>query len=235
MPKSVSVRLLSLTVALVLALAASASANPLVWSSPLGPTLPQPPAVDLGPATPTISIKTASLADAQSVAARHGVEVVRSFPWIDWYELTSPAGTTDGRDFARQVGDDPEVTATDAIAPGEQLLTQFTPRDTAWDAAAVLQTGEQAQWHFAKANFPAAWDRTTGKGVTIGVIDSEFDTTHPELSAKIRNPYNTSSGTANYHTGNTRATEPRPAPWHARRRALGSQHGQRGGRLGRRL
>ena len=205
MSNSVSVRLLSITVALLLALAASASADQFTWSPPLGPTLPQAP-VDLGPTTPTISIKTASPADAQTVATRHGVELVRSFPWIDWYELTSPAGTTDGRDFARQVSSDPEVKATDAIAPGEHLLTQFTPRDTAWGPTLMLNTGEQLQWHFAKANFPAAWDRTTGKGVTIGIIDSEFDTTHPELSAKIRNPYNTSSGTANYHTGNTRAT-----------------------------
>ncbi len=199
-----SARLALATVSLLLALAAPALAD-TIDPTPLGPVLPQA-LVDLGPGTPTISIKAASLADAERVAARHGVEVVRGFPWIDWYELTSPAGTTDGRDFARQLTGDREVTDTDAVAPAEQLLTQFTPRDTAWDAGAVLATGEQAQWHFAKANFPAAWDRTTGKNVTIGVIDSEFDTTHPELSAKIRNPYNTSSGTANYHTGNTRAT-----------------------------
>lgn len=163
------------------------------------------PARDLGPGVPTVSIKTASLATAEAVAARHGVAVVRAFPWIDWYELTSPAGTTDGRDFAEVLAGEPGVTATDAVAPDEQLTPAFTPRDTAWDAAAILTTGEQAAWQLTKANFPAAWDLSTGAGAMIGIIDSEFDLTHQDLSSKFRNAWNTSSGTPKYHTGDTRA------------------------------
>jgi subtilisin family serine protease len=182
-----------------------ASLSEMTPSQPaLGPTLPAV-AADLGPGTPTVSIKTESLADAEAVAERYGVIVVRGFPWIDWYELTTPEGTTDGRDFAESLAADPQVLNTDAVAPDEKLLTQFTPRDSAWKFGHPNLPGQTAQWHLAKANFPAAWDVTTGKNVTIGIIDSEFYTTHPELSPKIRNPYNTSSGSPNYHTGNTLA------------------------------
>ena len=46
-----------------------------------------------------------------------------------------------------------------------------------------------------------------GAGASIGIIDSEFDTQHPDLQAKVRNPYNTANGTPNYHTGNVRAAD----------------------------
>lgn len=175
----------------------------------LGPTAALTP-VDLGPKTPTISIKAASLTDAQAVAARHDVTVERSFPWIGWYELTSPEGTTDARDFANAIAGDPEVKDTDAVAPGESIEPQFTPRDTAFEPSFMI-TGPvsgaqlQGEWHLAKANFPAAWDISKGTGVLIGIVDSEFYTEHADLSPKVRNPYNTASGTPNYHTGDLKA------------------------------
>lgn len=189
--------------ALALAGADAASAAKLTSSPALGPPIAQ--AEDLGPSTPTVSIKTSSLGAAEVIARRHGVTVHRSFPWIDWYELTSPEGTIDGREFARVLADDPAVRDTDALAPGERLLPQFKPRDSAWSFSHPTVAGVGAQWHWEKVNFPAAWDVAKGAGVNIGIVDSEFDTTHPELSSKVRNPYNTASGSANYHTGDLRA------------------------------
>lgn len=179
--------------------------------SSLGPVKAEMP-TDLGPSTPTISIKTASLADAEAVAARFGVTVERSFPWIGWHELTSPDGTTDARDFAAQVSYAPEVRDVDALAPGESITPQFQPRDPVWTDVQFTgpATGQtlQGAWHLAKANFPAAWDITTGKGALIGIVDSEFYIEHPELAPKVRNAWNTASGTPNYHTGNTKADGP---------------------------
>jgi len=199
---------LSLSLGLATASTAGATA-PVNDRSELGPVAPAATA-DVGPATPTVSIKVASLEAAEAIAAKHGVTVVRSFPWIDWYELTSPEGTTDGRNFAADLSYEDGVSAVDAIAPGEQLLTQFTPRDTAFESnftitGPVTGTQLQGEWHLAKANFPAAWDISKGGGVTIGIIDSEFYTEHADLSPKVRNPYNTASGTPNYHTGDLKA------------------------------
>lgn len=42
------------------------------------------------------------------------------------------------------------------------------------------------QWHLPKVQAPAAWDLTTGApGVTIAILDSGIDATHPELAASL--------------------------------------------------
>lgn len=156
---------------------------------------------------PTISIKADSLTDAEAVAARHRVTVERAFAWIDWYELSVPAGTTDARNFAADVSYEPEVRAVDAVAPGERLTPQFQPRDAFWGQFFISPSTNQnvdAQWHLVKANFPSAFDVSTGANVQMGIIDSEFATDHTDLSPKVRNPYSTASGTAEYHTGNVK-------------------------------
>jgi subtilisin family serine protease len=210
-PLAASGSMRSLAIPFAVLALAGASASAAHADNPIGPALPAPSsAAPLGPtpaavAPPTVMVKVGSEALAEQVAARHGLAVNRGYPWIGWYELTTPAGTTDVTAIRDALRDDPDVDHTDAIAPGETLTPQFTPRDPAWNAAATLTTGEQAQWHLAKANFPAAWDKSTGAGASIGIIDSEFDTSHPDLQAKVRNPYNVASGSADYHTGNVMA------------------------------
>lgn len=42
------------------------------------------------------------------------------------------------------------------------------------------------QWHLPKVQAPAAWDLTTGNpGVTIAILDSGIDATHPELAGSL--------------------------------------------------
>jgi type VII secretion-associated serine protease mycosin len=42
-----------------------------------------------------------------------------------------------------------------------------------------------AQWDLAKVNVPAAWQRSTGAGVTVAVIDTGVDAGHPDLAGQI--------------------------------------------------
>lgn len=148
-------------------------------------------------------VKAASENAAQEIAARHGLTVSRGFPWIGWYELATAPGTDNASAAKAALDADTQVDATDAITPDEDVSLAYTPKDPIWNGG-TLQTGEQLPWFLSKGNFPAAWDRTTGAGASIGIIDSEFDTQHPDLQAKVRNPYNTANGTPNYHTGNVR-------------------------------
>ena len=98
------------------------------------------------------------------------------------------------------------------MAPGERQSLDFVPRDIIFNQpGTVAVDGLGAvnwKWHWIKANFPAAWDITRGSAaVKVVVIDSEFDTEHPDLKTKFATGRNFDSGTTNYRTSNVRAIQ----------------------------
>lgn len=159
-----------------------------------------------GDAPPTVMIQAGSPAEAAVVAERRGLTVKRAFPWIDWYELEVAPGGPDAAAALAALKADPAVQDTDALLPGDDLDFAFTPRDPFWQGNIETASGTlNGQWHLAKANFPAAFDRSTGRNVLIGIVDSEFFTDHPDLSPKVRNPKNLASGTPGYGSGDVKA------------------------------
>jgi type VII secretion-associated serine protease mycosin len=53
------------------------------------------------------------------------------------------------------------------------------------DAPTGTDPYRASQWDLAKINVPAAWQRSTGVGVTVAVIDSGVDAAHPDLAGRV--------------------------------------------------
>jgi subtilisin family serine protease len=206
----INMRLVCSSLAIV-ALVGLAIAAPTVSADPLAPvsapsvlgSVPATSPEKAGPplSSPTVLVKASSLETAQAIATRHHLTLSRSFPWIDWYELATAPGTTDAAAAKAALDADPDVADTDAVAADEQGGLALTPQDPVW-AADALASGETQTWNLERANFPAAWVQARGGGTRIGIIDSEFDTQHPDLKAKFTEPWNLASGTLHYRSGN---------------------------------
>ncbi|MCK9247614.1 MAG: S8 family serine peptidase [Solirubrobacteraceae bacterium] len=89
----------------------------------------------------------------------------------------------------------PTIPLVDA---GDRVQWDFIPSDPLFTKGLVLDGGTPTAWHFTKANFPAAWDKAQGRGIRIAVIDSEFDTSNPDLTDKLIVRRNAADGTPEY-------------------------------------
>ena len=52
-------------------------------------------------------------------------------------------------------------------------------------ASATNDTYLSRQWGLTQIGAPQAWTRSTGGGVTIGIVDTGVDTAHPDLAGKV--------------------------------------------------
>ncbi|MGI2327628.1 S8 family serine peptidase [Planococcus sp. YIM B11945] len=75
--------------------------------------------------------------------------------------------------------------AIEFVQPNYEIEQTYTPKDS----------GFKKQWHLNKIQTPKAWDSTKGSsGITVAVIDSGVQTSHPDLKGKIVSPYNAVTG-----------------------------------------
>jgi len=101
----------------------------------------------------------------------HGASVKRSIPTLNTYVL--------------QVQDQTADAIMQSLARSGQFT--FVERDgNAHSAAIPNDTSFASQWHLTKMNAPAAWDISTGStGVTVAMVDSGVDPTHPDLASRL--------------------------------------------------
>ena len=86
------------------------------------------------------------------------------------------------------------------VGPSPRLQDDMIPNDTLYDydgngeanfddttlAASYLNDWKlREQWNMQMIGMPEAWDMATGKGVTIGIVDTGVDVDHPDLAANI--------------------------------------------------
>ncbi|HVT77168.1 MAG TPA: S8 family serine peptidase [Acidimicrobiales bacterium] len=68
-----------------------------------------------------------------------------------------------------------------SVVPDAPVRAQAVPNDPCIDTC----NGGQSEWYLAPVGASSAWDRSTGSGVTIAILDSGIDTSHPDLASKV--------------------------------------------------
>lgn len=111
------------------------------------------------------------------------------------HHMTNADAAALARDIAAA---DPDV---EYAEPDRILRPMFTPNDTYY----------ASQWHYyestAGLNLPAAWDLSTGTGITVAVIDTGYRP-HADLAANIVSGYDFINDTAVSNDGDGRDADP---------------------------
>jgi serine protease len=139
---------------------------------------------------------------AQDAAARHGLnlKLVRVGA-LDTHvmRLDRHLPHAEMQRLAREIA--ASDTSVEYAEPDRILQPMATPNDT--------QYGQQ--WHYYEAtgglNLPPAWDKSTGSGVTVAVIDTGYRP-HVDLAANIVAGYDFIIDTAVSNDGNARDSNP---------------------------
>lgn len=69
----------------------------------------------------------------------------------------------------------------------------------------ILASAEEISWPLEMCRFPEAWQKATGKGIAIGVIDTGIYTSHPDLQGAVIGGVNVIDG-GSYEDDNNHGT-----------------------------
>jgi serine protease len=149
-----------------------AAASSEVPAPALQPVVASRVAIDADIAPGRIIVKMKAGRSLRGAQSTYGALAIESRPAIDAQVWRVPAGRE--QDVARQVAADPNV---EYAEPDRIARLYAVPNDVYYRAY---------QWNMPKVRAPQAWDVTTGSaGVTVAVIDSGFDISHPDRPGNL--------------------------------------------------
>jgi len=167
------------------------------------------------PATDRLIVKyrdgasaSAAMDRAQELANRSGVQLrlLRdTAQGAKVVKMDQRLALKDARRLARALAAaDPDI---EYAEPDQILQAQLTPNDTSY----------ASQWHYYEAtaglNLPPAWDKSTGAGVVVAVVDTGYRP-HADLAANLVAGYDMIADTATANDGGGRDADPSdPGDW----------------------
>ncbi|PWF80068.1 subtilisin [Kocuria rosea] len=127
-------------------------------------------------------------------------------------ELAGEVSTDQAEKLAEELTKDPAV----AYAEPDRLVStaripgsdEAEPEDMGSVAATAADPGVPSLWALTNLRAFEAWDTATGKGVTVGVVDTGF-ANHPDLDSQTIGGYDFVSTAALGNDGNGRDADPR--------------------------
>src|SRR5689334_21490304 len=119
-------------------------------------------AASLAPERLLVTLRDPAALDA--LVARFGGQAVGPNGWA----VTADPAVVDGLAGVADVGPDTPVRAQ--VVPNDPCITSCS--------------NGQSQWYLAPVGASSAWDRSKGDGVTIAILDSGVDFSHPDLAPK---------------------------------------------------
>ena len=105
------------------------------------------------------------------VLAAHGGRAIGRLDPLDVYVVTLPANASE-KAVAKALRQNPHIKFAE---PDALIPVDYVPNDTYYSS----------EWHLQTLNAPAAWNIASGGGVTVAVLDSGIDATHPDLAAQL--------------------------------------------------
>ena len=128
-----------------------------------------------------------------SVLASHGAHAVGRLDPLDVYIVTLPP-TASEQAVAHALSGHPHIKFAE---PDAIVRADFVPNDTYYTS----------EWHLQTIGAPTAWNMATGSGVTVAILDSGIDGTHPDLATQLVpgwNMYDNNSNTTDVYGHGTK-------------------------------